>query len=611
MAKPLFVVIGVHKAAGMPVLEGVLNSLDDLSSWAKRQGYEIVSIEDRATRVTVNRIKEELTPLLDQETGERDLKRLLDRPRIVVYFCGHGLHASGDQYWILSAGPNQPDERISAVGLRDMLAKYGPKQIAVISGACRSAQVVQGLASSVVEANDALAGVVHKDNFFSAQDGEASFAVPANQGIPAHCVFSNVLLRALSEPVDPEALDPLYMETGRRIVSSQSLATYLEKKVPEAALGVGRLQAPECNPGFRPYNNDYVEFGEVAGVAVSPAEAKARTAERIAAQNGRINRSLSEWRRPYVEKLQNYMGPQLSECLRKYNRGPLFLSSNIPYSDFSIVVKGQIQTQTAVPTDLIVLPQHAVTRHNWIAAPILGFVDTPRSSVAVVRVKDFYTAAPIHRRLWCAVIVDEQPGDTPEKGGVELIAWGVEAPSPAQRLSSAEALKGLSSRTLNAEDTAVLAEELRYLKHVDPMYGVVSAYLYNSIGDVANIRRMCFYYQQNNQDVPFDIAMLTQLELKQGSDARFFVNVPKVAETPKAQRREGAPPFVWESTPLTEVAVAGITPLLRVVWQHIQASPYDVHKKCSELAGHLTESPIATLRGHEAGARLVEILREF
>src|SRR5690349_5912327 len=104
MASPLFIAIGVHKAAGMPHLDGVLTSLNSLCDWAEDRGYEIVKVDDERTRVTVARIKQELTPL-DGVSGDPDPKRLLDRPRIVVYFCGHGLHAPQDQYWILSAGP--------------------------------------------------------------------------------------------------------------------------------------------------------------------------------------------------------------------------------------------------------------------------------------------------------------------------------------------------------------------------------------------------------------------------------------------------------------------------------------------------------------------------
>ena len=548
MANALFVAIGVHKAAAMPQLDGVLTSVKTLSKWAEDRGYEVIRIDDERTRVTAARIKEELTPL-DAATGDPDPKRLLDRPRIVVYFCGHGLHAAQDQYWVLSAGPNQPNERISAVGFRDMLATYGPKQISIISDACRSALVVQGLASSVVKSYQGQAGVVHKDNFFSSQDGQQSFAVPAKDGTPAYCVFSNVLVRALSEPADPAALDTLYLQTGRMVISGQSLADYLDNKVPDAALGVGKWQVPQCDPGFRPVTNDYVDFGSVPRpVPASDAAAREATvsAERTNAQNDRINRSRSEWRGPYVNVLQGYMGPILEKSLQQNDWGPLLMSSNagLPYLETPAIFR-----DVSFPTHE--LQQVGATRRQWnvITVVLKPLAESDKSGVVVLRVANLFAAIPMHRRLWCAAIIEKAQGSDGTGSGIELLAWGDMYSSPPPRLSAAEALKGLSARTLNAEDTAILAEDMRYAKHADPMYGVVAAYLYNAIGDVSNIRRMCYYYKYHDQDVPFDIAMLAGLELKRRPDSGFYVEVPEVTAVPRAERRPGSPSYVLGEHP--------------------------------------------------------------
>ncbi len=590
----------------MAQLDGVLTSVKTLSEWAAGQGYDVVSIDDRVKRVTVDRIKDELAPI-DPTTEERDAKRLLDRPRIVVYFCGHGLHAPQDQYWILSAGPSQPNDRISAVGFREMLATYGPKQIAIISDACRSAQVVQGLASSVVDAYQGATGAIQKDNFFSSQDGQASFAVPSKGGKPAYCIFSSVLMRALSPPVDPDALDELYLETGRMIVSSQSLATYLERNVPNAALDVGKLQDPQCEPGFRPVKNRYVDFGPCARpMARAMTKEEAIIAERSEAQNERINRSRSEWRRPYVDELQRLMGEVLWESINRHQRGPLLLSSNSDALQVEVPELVEFDTANYVIDNF----QHRRRSNLWtvVAKP---FADSGRSGVAIAGAEDLYAAIPLHHRLWCAAVIDKGLGPEGSAGGLELLAWGDHYQPPPTELSAAEALKGLSARTLNAEDTAILAQDMRYLKHADPMYGIVAAYLYNAIGDVANIRRMCYYYKYHQQDVPFDIAMLAQLELKARGDGGFYVEVPKVAQLPEARRPPNAPDFVWERTPAATVNVAGVSPLLRTGWQHIQTSRHPVHQKCWELTAHLTESPISTFQGRAIGARLIKIMREL
>jgi hypothetical protein len=607
MTSPLFVAIGVHRAAKLAQLDGVLTSVKALSGWAGSHGYDVVTIDDTQDRVTVARIKDALTPV-NAATGDRDPKRLLDRSRIVVYFCGHGLHAPQDQYWILSAGPDQPNDRISAVGFRDMLTTYQPKQIAFISDSCRSAQVVHGLASSVVDAYEGQAvRIAQKDNFFSSQDGQESFAVPSKNGAPAYCVFSSVLTRALSEPPNPKALDGLYLETGRMIVSSQSLADYLEYEVPQTALGVGKWQVPQCDPGFRPVNNHYVDFGLVSGAGSHfRARAEARQAAiatgREAAQNKRIDRSRSEWRGPYIEHLQKLMGPVLVRSLAHHQRGPLLLSSN---SDVPHV------QAPSVRADAPLAATENLPRWNLLVSVDRGFAESERSSVAVVRMADLFTVLPLHHRLWCTAIINKRQDAYGAAGGVELLAWGERYSSPTPRLTAAEALKGLSGGTLNAEDTAILATDMRYLKHADPMYGIVAAYLYNAIGDVSNIRRMCYYYRKNGQDVPFDIAMLAQLKLEKHANGGFYVKVPKVAELPAAQRHPNAPDFVWERTPTATVDVAGVTPLLRTGWQHIQTSSHAVHQKCWKLTPHLTESPISTFHGHEAGARLVEALMEL
>ncbi|MDA9511214.1 hypothetical protein XI09_42505 [Bradyrhizobium sp. CCBAU 11386] len=604
MPSPLFVAIGVHKAATMPQLDGVLTSVDLFSTWAASQGYEVIKIDDANERVTVARIKDELTPI-SAVTGQVDPKRLLDRPRIIVYFCGHGIHAAQDQYWVLSAGPKQPNERISRIGFRDILATYGPKQIAIFSDACRSPLVVQGLASSVVDAYEGDAKPIQKDNFFSSQDGEQSFAVPSKNGKAAYCIFSNVLIRALSPPEDSEALDQTYLETGRRIVSSQSLADYLESKVPEAALDVQRWQVPQCDAGFRPKINDYVIFGKVGeasgrfdtGTRARKTEAQRKEA-RTTAQLRRIANSRSEWKGPYVAELQPLIGP----VVRDYPQAPLLLSSA---TDIPHVHAPSFNTSAPIGNDLI--ERHpSGPRWNTFALFERPYTATSRSGVALIQMEDLFTTLPLHRRLWCTALINK--GDA---AGIELLAWGAEYPSPGTELTAAEALKGLSAGTLSAEDMSILAEGIRYAKHADPLYGVVAAYLYNAVGDVENIRRMCYYYQRHDQDVPFDIAMLAQVELKRRRDGGFRIEVPAVAETPKSRRRFRSASFVWEKTPETAIDVAGITPLLRAGWQHIEKSRHDVHRKCWELTGKLTPSPISTFEGDDVGESLLEILREL
>jgi hypothetical protein len=179
-------------------------------------------------------------------------------------------------------------------------------------------------------------------------------------------------------------------------------------------------------------------------------------------------------------------------------------------------------------------------------------------------------------------------------------------------LHGTEALKGLSEGTLNSDDIRLFTRTMRIAKHFDPMLGIVAAYLYHRIGDIDNIRRMCYYYRVHNQDVPFDIAMLAGVPLERNSEKNCFViNVPEVKEIPKADRTENAPDFTWEHTPPVNVNVAGITPILRVGWQYLRNSKHQIHRQCLELIDNLTEAPIATFSGKEVGKALIQAFKEF
>jgi len=92
MGKRVFFGIGVAQPQGMVALPGAKTSIDQMASWADRQGYSVIrAITDETAAVTASGIAEELRPLLDERID-----------RIVIYFVGHGFLNSPDQIWILS-----------------------------------------------------------------------------------------------------------------------------------------------------------------------------------------------------------------------------------------------------------------------------------------------------------------------------------------------------------------------------------------------------------------------------------------------------------------------------------------------------------------------------
>lgn len=656
MVKPLFIAIGVHNAHSMQVLDGVLKGVDDLTSWANSYGYDVIKIDDRNQSVNINRIRNALTP------GDPPSPALLlDRPRIVVYFCGHGLYAPQDQYWILSAGPNQSRERISIVGFRDTLATYGPSQIAIISDACRISQALTGQGDCVVDAYEADVGYPQKDIFFSSRDGAASFAVPAQAGKSAYCVFSETLLKALSEP-DGDNLDSLYFQLGRKVVTSQSLADYLGNKVPQAALNVGKYQMPQCDAGFRPEKNDYVEFtkeveskikpgainfGKLSPTGITKYQEKlgdksikhdfewpgansiyaskeylpkidATEFQKYTAklsqkrQQERINQSRSEWRAPFVREVQNIINTFDNSLFIDDKYGPILVAS-----EHCPLLIG-LTTYESDNGRLMPPLFRERSMGYWFWDPI-GFFQTRNSNVLIANSEDLYAPIPAYSDLWCALTFNHQPKQQDNYAaigggvGVDLLAWGGRYDIEISgELQAADALKGLTSGTLNSDDIKLFTQNMRINKHFNPMLGIVSAYLYNGIGDIDNIRRMCYYYYYHHQDVPFDIAMLANLPLDHAKTKNgFTINVPEVPALPEELRNPEAPNFTWERTPNVVVAVAGVTPIIRAGWQHIRHSKHKIHQQCWELIDHMTESPISTFSGDDAGKFLIQAFKEF
>src|SRR5262249_29119752 len=133
------------------------------------------------------------------------------------------------------------------------------------------------------------------------------------------------------------------------------------------------------------------------------------------------------------------------------------------------------------------------------------------------------------------------------------------------------AISQMESGALRADAAADLAVGLRKMKHVDPVLGVISAYLYDSIGDIDNIRRMAFYYVQHNQPIPFDIALLGQLK-GEWRDGSLWAQVPMVSKRKPGTKAEQQNLWTYSATPPTSGKVGGYWPWMRQGWAFLDDS---------------------------------------
>ena len=174
------------------------------------------------------------------------------------------------------------------------------------------------------------------------------------------------------------------------------------------------------------------------------------------------------------------------------------------------------------------------------------------------------------------------------------------------------AIGELEGGGLRADAATDMAVELRHGKHADPVRGVISAYLYDSIGDIESIRRMAFYYVQNYQPIPFDIALLGELAgERRAADGVLVAQVPPVPQGAPRTEAERAVEWSYDATPPAEGEVGGLWPWFRQGWPFLEepdpgTSGLVVHHLTS-VARSLRPARFTTL-DPEGGHRLAELL---
>jgi hypothetical protein len=161
------------------------------------------------------------------------------------------------------------------------------------------------------------------------------------------------------------------------------------------------------------------------------------------------------------------------------------------------------------------------------------------------------------------------------------------------------AIAAMEDGGLRADAKTDIAVELRQGKFADPVLGVISAYLYDSIGDTDNVRRMASYYVGSGQPIPYDIALLGMLQ-GEWRDGQLFARVPKVPA--REPRTEAERPHTWTYEEIKREAqgvVGGLWPWMRQGWAFLDdPSDYEstlIKHGLVELRRHLTSGRFVSL----------------
>jgi len=603
--KRLFVGIAVAKPKGMTVLPEVYPALEKMAEFARISDRydDPILISDEKKDVTSARIEAELI---------QDV--LLDRPRISVYFCGHGAFNDGEEIWYLTDGQNSWRERVNVLPFRDVLATYGPDQISIFSDACQTPVTHPTGGSAILADYRGSFAPPDYDIFRATIRGEAAFADPKDGPL-----FTKAMIGALNKSPPADALDePMLKGFQRRIVTNQSLKKYVKRHLPDYAALSGQKQHPELMPCLTYYDNDYLELPPTPGSGGDDDKTTGAQTDRpvshMSLDKGRSDEDLgaalddsrSEWREPFWAE-----AGQAAEMLQDQSRFLVRTSDKYGMTRDDATLRFH-----PADSDKVIAP---VDRLNDFAFfPMNMFAtEMERGPSGVLQVEDLFVPLPLgisYNLTFIAKIALFSPEKgEPDASGPDVIGWREvgfgELPTPG--ISPMQALKGLLNGYLGADTIAPIAASLRGVKHVDPLYGIVAAYLYDRAGDINSIRRLCYFYNYYAQAIPFDIALLSRLPLRQDEGGGFTIDVPAIPKDTEAEWA-GLPDYVWIATEARDRAfVSGVTPILRAGWTRLRMLARGDHPAhvFSDLDSALTAAPFSCVRGMTKGEDLIGRVR--
>lgn len=579
----IFVSIGVSKPrGGLDELPGAITAAERMAAWAEAQGYATLLLHDAdLPEITIDLLRVRITTAIQEVTNHTELKRL------VIFFAGHGAAlAIGDQYWILTNWKTRPTEAIKVSSLQRMLEYYGPKQVSIIGDACQefSSKFIDLLGSPVLDMPDEDQHTYELDQFFAVDVGKQAFMIKANGDKKDFCLFTEVLLDAL----EGDALETCFEEIGGdKIVTSQSLARYLDDNVEREASRYGVRMIPRPKPGFytdRIYLTmpipsgdkllpsilkDSNDFGVIPEDADEPwqraesgnaAEPRYHSVVKAKLAIPKFSRALLDARAEALNNAREANREAFVNEVKKVTVRDHFESG------CGICVSGADVTKVEASFGEV---SRVDEQPNWFridlgvgAANSLGWSDTlvtltdgrivsvcaVNSFVAALHISDVVSVSLFHRPLGA----DEYAGHP----AINLLA---------------RAHAGLLSRQEIIDAAAILRES----KHWIITLGCIAAQFYDAIRDVDSLRSMAAFYAMNHQPVPLDIVLYGGGTISDYG-GRLYAEIPAVAAREPRTPEEGRRSFTYGNTPgFKKHPIAGRVPWMRQAWGAVATASCD------------------------------------
>lgn len=654
MSRNACLAIGIADAPPLTYLGGAVAGAKALGAWANKAGYITEVLTDEENPVRLEQVKSALAKLLPNNEPT---------DRLLICFAGHGLQRGMEDLWLLSQWLPK-NEAISVAALRFFLERYDLRQLVIVSDACRKAATTADTA--VLTANPGIdRGPVadhriHTDMLRATSSYTAAFMLRGRSEEDDRCLFSSLLSEALSGGVD----DAFMERNGQRSIFSDSLATWLEKAVPETARRYGLELAPHIESGLLYPNDIYLAapptekpvlpaWPEPADIASVSLDVRNDGVARVTPPPGR------SWS-TRVSYLSSAVPGTLGDLLGGTSRERS--ASFEKDVSFAEAVPPTAQSKTADLEHLILLdreradrrlvaaerteanmqqvfqtqqrPTHFETRAGFSvsgARAQQAWLGTEarasdakggawwRIEQASLKPHFWNTKGELLVPLPLVVELDDgrwcgaaaMPGfvatfGVDAVGITSLVCRQMEDPN-AQ--SSEMAIAYHAAGTLAEQDLVSMIVDMRASKHQDPVLGVLASYLHDRMGDIDNIHRVAFYFADARQAIPFDVALLGRLIARRRPDGLLEVTIPPVPAARGHTGRAALPPFMRSKTKSITGLVAGAFPWLREGWSLLDPNGQtDLYPAgLARLAVEVSPAPFTTL-SRSGGQTLIRLL---
>jgi hypothetical protein len=540
------VCIGVNRPTGMAALSAAARDAADFRAWAEEQGCDTVLLTDAAATAEVT--------LADVFKAVKGFVRSGTYDQLVVYFSGHGiLLAPGAEYWLLSGGPENPNEAVNLLRSVEDARNSGIPHVVFVSDACRSAANTQTLRAVtgglIFPPQPSPRSRSEIDVYYATLPGDPANEVPEADATRSHRgLFTDCLLAVVARPPHEMIESAAEGAATISVLTSRRLKPYLETVVPEKAADIDvRLnQSPEIRVETAlPKYFARIEVTRSAGAPLPVPAAPAPTVQSalralrdsVLEREGAPASLAAQPARAFATELG--LDAEVTRLATTQGRGHFETRTGFTVHGAQVALVTSLRWNTDPPFQEPVQSGGTLSSgwhvrlnpqdgFSFKASSILLEFDTGTATVLPVLPGFIGTVVVEGGRV---ISVNFRPSEGTSRFG--------EYQAQAARLDEMKAFAAVAARVgrfeVEFEKASRFADRIRQAKGIDPIMGLYAAYAYAQAGEFDDVYSVFTWMREDEIElpIPFDVAMLAlrhRADALEAPDVRIAPFVPMLSQ---------------------------------------------------------------------------------